>query len=92
MQFTDTVCIPKLGLSFIACMYNQDVIFQDCRGVQPTSMGRIASFYYLSHQTMQHFQDSLRPDLNLEQLLKILSDAHEYDQLPVRHNEDGLNG
>ncbi|XP_021913277.1 activating signal cointegrator 1 complex subunit 3 isoform X2 [Zootermopsis nevadensis] len=64
----------------------------DCRGVHPTSMGRIASFYYLSHQTMQHFQDSLRPDSNVEQLLKILSDAHEYDQLPVRHNEDGLNG
>jgi activating signal cointegrator complex subunit 3 len=73
-------------------MYNQVVTLQDCRGVHPTSMGRIASFYYLSHQTMQHFQDSLRPDLNLEQLLKILSDAHEYDQLPVRHNEDGLNG
>lgn len=55
-------------------------------------MGRIASFYYLSHQTMQHFQENLRPDLNLEQLLNVLSDAYEYDQLPVRHNEDALNG
>jgi activating signal cointegrator complex subunit 3 len=55
-------------------------------------MGRIASFYYLSHQTMQHFQDKLRPDLNLEELLRVLSDAYEYDQLPVRHNEDSLNG
>jgi activating signal cointegrator complex subunit 3 len=55
-------------------------------------MGRIASFYYLSHQTMQHFQDNLRHDLNLEQLLHVLSDAHEYDELPVRHNEDALNG
>uniref|UniRef100_A0A2Z5TZE8 U5 small nuclear ribonucleoprotein 200 kDa helicase n=1 Tax=Reticulitermes speratus TaxID=60591 RepID=A0A2Z5TZE8_9NEOP len=65
---------------------------EDFRGVHPTSMGRIASFYYLSHQTMQHFQDNLRPDLNLEQLLGVLSDAYEYDQLPVRHNEDALNG
>jgi activating signal cointegrator complex subunit 3 len=73
-------------------MYNQNVTLQDCREVRPTSMGRIASFYYLSHQTMQHFQDSLRSDLNLEQLLKVLSDAYEYDQLPVRHNEDSLNG
>jgi activating signal cointegrator complex subunit 3 len=73
-------------------MYNQNVTLQDCRGVRPTSMGRIASFYYLSHQTMQHFQDNLRSDLNLEQLLKVLSDAYEYDQLPVRHNEDSLNG
>lgn len=90
--FTDIVHIAKHGVSFIACMPNQDVTLQDCRGVHPTSMGRIASFYYLSHQTMQHFQDSLRPDSNVEQLLKILSDAHEYDQLPVRHNEDDLNG
>jgi len=65
---------------------------EDLRGVHPTSMGRIASFYYLSHQTMQHFQDNLRCDLNLEQLLHVLSDAHEYDELPVRHNEDALNG
>jgi activating signal cointegrator complex subunit 3 len=55
-------------------------------------MGRIASFYYLSHQTMRHFQDKLRSDLNVEQLLNVLSDAYEYDQLPVRHNEDILNG
>jgi len=41
---------------------------------------------------MQHFQDNLRCDLNLEQLLHVLSDAHEYDELPVRHNEDALNG
>jgi activating signal cointegrator complex subunit 3 len=54
-------------------------------------MGKIASFYYLSYQTMQHFQDNLRPDSNLEQVLKVLSDAYEYDQLPVRHNEDILN-
>jgi len=55
-------------------------------------MGRIASFYYLSHQTMQHFQDDLRSDLKIEQLLNVLSSAYEYDQLPVRHNEDALNG
>jgi len=55
-------------------------------------MGRIASFYYLSHQTMRLFQADLRPDLNLEKLLNVLSDAYEYDQLPVRHNEDALNG
>lgn len=65
---------------------------EDGRGIRPTSMGRIASFYYLSYQTMQHFQDKLRPDLNLEELLRVLSDAYEYDQLPVRHNEDSLNG
>lgn len=55
-------------------------------------MGRIASFYYLSHQSMKHFRDTLRSDLNLEELIQALCDAHEYSQLPVRHNEDNLNG
>lgn len=55
-------------------------------------MGRIASFYYLSHQTMKHFRDTLRDNLNIEELIQILSDVFEYDQLPVRHNEDVLNG
>lgn len=55
-------------------------------------MGRIASFYYLSHQTMHMFKAELGPELNQEHLLKILSDVHEYDQMPVRHNEDILNG
>ena len=41
---------------------------------------------------MRHFQVNLRPDLSVEQLLKVLSDAYEYDELPVRHNEDALNG
>ncbi|XP_063225665.1 activating signal cointegrator 1 complex subunit 3 [Bacillus rossius redtenbacheri] len=67
-------------------------IDEDERGILPTSMGKIASFYYLSHKTMLHFQENLSPDLSLEQLLRVLSDVYEYDQLPVRHNEDILNG
>lgn len=54
-------------------------------------MGRIASFYYLSHETMKHFRDNLRGELNTEELIQVLCDVHEYSQLPVRHNEDLLN-
>nr|CAD7572321.1 unnamed protein product [Timema californicum] len=67
-------------------------IDEDERSVRPSSMGRIASFYYLSHLTMEHFQEHLGPDLSQEDLLRALSDVHEYDQLPVRHNEDVMNG
>nr|CAD7458407.1 unnamed protein product [Timema tahoe] len=67
-------------------------IDEDERSVRPSSMGRIASFYYLSHLTMEHFQERLGPDLSQEDLLRALSDVHEYDQLPVRHNEDVMNG
>lgn len=59
--------------------------------VEPTPLGRIASYYYLSYHTLQLFRDRLNHDTSLEELLSILSDAHEYSELPVRHNEDLLN-
>jgi activating signal cointegrator complex subunit 3 len=37
------------------------------------------------------FRDRLGPETKLEDLLSLLSDAHEYNELPVRHNEDLLN-
>ena len=54
-------------------------------------MGRIASFYYLSHQTTLMFKQALKENLSVEQYLRIMCNAHEYDELPVRHNEDILN-
>lgn len=66
-------------------------VHEDLRTVEPTSFGRIAAYYYLSHQTMQLFRDRLAPSLSLQDLLLIMTDAYEYDQLPVRHNEDLLN-
>jgi len=73
-----------LGLELLAW-------FQDLRTVEPTSFGRIAAYYYLSHQTMTHFRDCLGPTYTLEDLLNLMSLVHEYSQLPVRHNEDTLN-
>lgn len=61
------------------------------RYIYPTSFGRISSYYYLSHQSMRHFADNLRPEYGFGDLLRILSDAYEFDQHPVRHNEDKYN-
>lgn len=55
-------------------------------------MGRIASYYYLSHKTMAHFSAHLHNHMNVDDLLRVLSDSEEYATLPVRHNEDVLNG
>ncbi|XP_025075139.1 activating signal cointegrator 1 complex subunit 3 [Pogonomyrmex barbatus] len=54
-------------------------------------MGKIASFYYLSHNTMLMFTQSLKENLTLDQYLRILCNSHEYNELPVRHNEELLN-
>lgn len=67
-------------------------IEEDERTVHSTWMGRIASYYYLSHRTMAHFSKNLNGNMNVDDLLRVLSDSEEYATLPVRHNEDLLNG
>ncbi len=68
---------------------------------QPTVLGRIASYYYLQYRTVGlvkgRFQQLLASSHGLsaaelvEPLVKILCDAYEFSELPVRHNEDLLN-
>ena len=59
--------------------------------LEPATLGRIASFYYLQHPSVALFASSLGPDNSLEQLLGVLCGVAEYDELPVRHNEDKVN-
>ncbi|VDP20099.1 unnamed protein product [Schistosoma margrebowiei] len=57
----------------------------------PTALGRLASYYYLSHLTMKLFTTTIQSTSSIHDLLRILSSAHEYFLLPVRHNEDEMN-
>jgi len=71
--------------------------------VSPTQIGRIASFYYLDFRTMAHFVAELDDprwgarwaswdaDRKFRKVLELVSDAHEFAEVPVRHNEDQLN-
>lgn len=59
--------------------------------VEPMMLGSIASQYYLSYLTVSMFGSNLGPDLSLEVFLHILSASSEYDELPVRHNEENYN-
>ncbi len=56
-----------------------------------TTLGRIASYYYLSHDTVSHFEESLSASTDDTELLKVLTDCREFAEMPVRHNEDLLN-
>eukprot|EP01084_Bolivina_argentea_P282140 482902_1 len=40
---------------------------------------------------MSIFKQSLKEDCTINELIRILSSTTEYDELPVRHNEDKLN-
>lgn len=57
-----------------------------------TSLGQIASYYYLSNETMKYFHDNIRGTLEIDDLLRVLTRAHEYTEVPVRHNENLING
>ncbi|KAK9850259.1 hypothetical protein WJX84_005584 [Apatococcus fuscideae] len=59
--------------------------------VEPQMFGQVASFYYLKHQTMAVFAKNLTAGLGVPKVLEVLCSAREYDELPVRHNEDKLN-
>jgi len=63
----------------------------DSDAVRPTQLGYLASFYYLSHETIAHLNRSIHADSDIEVLIDVLSKAKEFAGLPVRHNEEVLN-
>lgn len=82
--------LVERSLRDLECSYCIE-IKEDDRTIEPLTYGRIASYYYLKHQTIRMFKERLRAELPIHELLSILSDAEEYAELPVRHNEDQLN-
>ncbi|KAI1143022.1 Sec63-domain-containing protein [Hypoxylon sp. FL0543] len=59
--------------------------------VDPTALGKIMSYYYLSHKTIRHLVKHAKPKASFVDVLSWMSRATEYDELPVRHNEDLIN-
>ncbi|KAF2398378.1 Sec63-domain-containing protein [Trichodelitschia bisporula] len=59
--------------------------------ITPTAFGKIMSYYYLAHKTIRHFLGSAKQDPSFGDCLAFLSLASEFDELPVRHNEDLIN-
>mmetsp|Transcript_17985 Transcript_17985/g.30596 ORF Transcript_17985/g.30596 Transcript_17985/m.30596 type:complete len:2161 (-) Transcript_17985:3045-9527(-) len=66
--------------------------------VDSTRLGRIASFYYLDYRSIgtfkAYFDKPGKYDSVVEltrQVFELLCGAHEYSEVPVRHNEDVLN-
>ncbi|OAA64246.1 dead deah box DNA helicase [Niveomyces insectorum RCEF 264] len=59
--------------------------------VDPTPLGKIMSYYYLSHKTIRYLVRHAKPQATLLDVLSWMCHATEYDELPVRHNEDLIN-
>lgn len=68
------------------------VVFDSATGdVDPTPFGKIMSYYYLSHKTIRHLMAHAKRDPSFQDVLSWMCSATEFDELPVRHNEDLIN-
>lgn len=70
---------------------NNKCILYDGDNIEPTNLGYLCSFYYTSHKSAKYLSDSLTSNLDIKNILEILSESEEFSQIPVRHNEDNLN-
>ena len=71
-----------------------DCVFVHSNGdVDSTPFGKIMAYYYLSHLTIRMFLSKARrtPNPVFGDVLGWISLATEFDDLPVRHNEDLIN-
>lgn len=59
--------------------------------IDSTPLGKIMSYYYLSHKTIRHLMKHAKKNANFEDVLSWMCSATEFDELPVRHNEDLIN-
>lgn len=50
-----------------------------------THLGRIASHFYIQHETIVNFNETLFESMDTGHILDMLSKAHEFEQLRVRH-------
>lgn len=68
------------------------VIFDSATGdIDPTPFGKVMSYYYLSHKTVRYLMSHAKPQPTFQDVLSWMCSATEFDELPVRHNEDLVN-
>ncbi|GFG05046.1 putative helicase mug81 [Aspergillus udagawae] len=68
------------------------VVFDSATGeVDSTPFGKIMSYYYLSHKTVRYLMSHAKPNPTFHDVLSWMCCATEFDELPVRHNEDLIN-
>lgn len=55
--------------------------------LQPTELGRIASHYYISHNSMATYNMHIQPGISAIELFRIFALSEEFKYIPVRQDE-----
>ncbi|KAH8681476.1 Sec63 Brl domain-containing protein [Xylariales sp. PMI_506] len=96
----NTIAAQQLANDYMVDMVNRsldDLAASKCVEVYPngdidsTPLGKIMSYYYLSHKTIRNLVKHAKPKATFSEVLWWMSGATEYDELSVRHNEDLIN-
>ena len=86
-HLTSTIDSTCAALQASGCI----TVSSDGFTLSPSFLGHIASYYYIQHKTVKFLAASLGPNLQIYDLLKILSHCEEFSEVPMRHNEENLN-
>jgi activating signal cointegrator complex subunit 3 len=73
------------------CVEIEDAAEDSIQSVRSTFLGQVASTFYLRYDTMRVFERGLKISMEIIDVIQVLCSAKEYEELPVRHNEDNLN-
>jgi pre-mRNA-splicing helicase BRR2 len=55
--------------------------------LQSTAIGKVASHYYIKHNSMSVYNENLRPHMNVIDVLRLFALSKEFQFIPVRENE-----
>ena len=55
--------------------------------LQCTALGKIASHYYIKHQSIQVYSENLKPHMSQIDIFRLFSLSKEFALLPIRENE-----
>lgn len=66
------------------------ISIEDEMDVAPLNLGMIAAYYYINYTTIELFSMSLNAKTKVRGLIEIISNAAEYENIPLRHHEDSL--
>ena len=96
----DSIAAQALASDYMISMVTkslEELSQSDCLELQSngdvdsTPLGKIMSYYYLSHKTIRHLRRHAKANATFEEALAWMCGATEFDELPVRHNEDLIN-
>ncbi|CAF4658766.1 unnamed protein product, partial [Rotaria sp. Silwood2] len=54
------------------------------------NLGMIAAYYYINYRTIELFNKSLTSNIKFHTLADIISNAAEYEDIPIRRNEENI--